>query len=266
VKNENNCVSCHMPQTGSSDIPHVSVHDHKIQKRKLNTEIIPSNPIGLKSINSTSTDILTLFIAYISYYEKFESNEVYLLKAKELYPKIGNTMNELSAKIYFLYTTNQTSQIPNLIRTKENLDFDAWTCYRIGRAFYLGNNLNNAESWFSKAVEKKGKYTPFLISLADTYIQLKLLKKAEIYIVQAQQLEPLNEMVLAKYLELYIAQNNLRNVVKMAEYILQYHPDNILAISILVERNKRIGNNDTKSKYLETRLEKLRALKPLNNI
>jgi predicted CXXCH cytochrome family protein len=262
VKNENNCVSCHMPQTGSTDIPHVSVHDHKIQKRKLNTDSIPSNPIGLKSINSKTTDNLTLFLAYISYYEKFEANEVYIRNAKELYPKIGNSRNELSAKIYFLYTINQTSEIINLIRKNENLDFDAWTCYRIGRAFYLGNNLNNAESWFSKAVLKKGKFTPFLISLADIYLKMELWNKAEVYIKQAQQLEPLNEIVLEKYLELYIAQNNIRNVVRMAQYILQYHPDNILAISVLVERNRNIGNNDSKSKYLESRLEKLKALKP----
>lgn len=261
LKNENNCVSCHMPQTGSTDIPHVSVHDHKIQKRKQNTETIPSNPIGLKSINSTNTDVLTLFIAYISYYEKFESNEFYIRKAKELYTKIGETEKELSAKIYFLYTTNQMRQIISLINKKEEVDFDAWTCYRIGRAYYLSNNFTKAELWFSKAVNLKSKFTPFLISLADTYIKQKLFKKAEIYLIEAQKLEPLKESVLEKYLEFHIAQNNLRNVVRMAEYILQFHPDNFLAISILVERNKNIGNNDIKSKYLESRLANLQQLK-----
>ncbi len=29
---QNNCVKCHMPSSGTSDIPHVSVHDHYIRK------------------------------------------------------------------------------------------------------------------------------------------------------------------------------------------------------------------------------------------
>src|SRR5690606_23348232 len=31
IKSSANCVSCHMPRSGTVDIPHVTVHDHKIQ-------------------------------------------------------------------------------------------------------------------------------------------------------------------------------------------------------------------------------------------
>jgi predicted CXXCH cytochrome family protein len=30
--NNNNCVACHMPKSGTIDIPHVTVHDHWIRK------------------------------------------------------------------------------------------------------------------------------------------------------------------------------------------------------------------------------------------
>ena len=32
IKNQNNCIGCHMPISGAIDIPHVSIHDHFIRK------------------------------------------------------------------------------------------------------------------------------------------------------------------------------------------------------------------------------------------
>ncbi|MGL4597153.1 MAG: multiheme c-type cytochrome, partial [Bacteroidia bacterium] len=49
----NNCVSCHMPRSGSIDIPHVTVHDHYIRRpvAKTTTEKPQGRFLGLYAIN-----------------------------------------------------------------------------------------------------------------------------------------------------------------------------------------------------------------------
>ncbi|MFL5752056.1 MAG: multiheme c-type cytochrome, partial [Bacteroidia bacterium] len=82
-----NCVGCHMPKSGSIDIPHVTVHDHYIRKpiTKKEKEKIKEF-IGLFSINEKDPDKLTKARAYISQYEKFEWKPYYLDSALQLLP------------------------------------------------------------------------------------------------------------------------------------------------------------------------------------
>jgi predicted CXXCH cytochrome family protein len=48
MTNNNNCVACHMPKSGTIDIPHVTVHDHWIRK--------PTKQKDIESVNLTSTN------------------------------------------------------------------------------------------------------------------------------------------------------------------------------------------------------------------
>lgn len=68
-----------MPVSGSSDIPHVTVHDHYIrkpitveEKNKIKTFI------GLFAINEKKPDPLTIAKAYINQYDKFDTKNNYL--------------------------------------------------------------------------------------------------------------------------------------------------------------------------------------------
>ncbi len=77
-----NCVSCHMPPSSAEDIPHVMVHDHKIQRPQKN-KMFPEKGklLGLYSVNNKNPDNRTKIKAYLSYFEKFDPNELYLKKA-----------------------------------------------------------------------------------------------------------------------------------------------------------------------------------------
>lgn len=59
---ENGCVGCHMPASGAEDIPHVMVHDHKIQRPKklnlLNTPSISGTGNSILSGNSSPQTVL----------------------------------------------------------------------------------------------------------------------------------------------------------------------------------------------------------------
>ncbi len=167
-KNDFNCVSCHMPQTGSKDIPHVSIHDHYIRKpvSKKETDKIKVF-IGLQAINIKTPDALTKARAYINQYEKFEWKRYYLdsaemfLNKKEL---SSDAVFETKVQLYFI--KNDFTSIRILVSqygaekllssrlTKKSYDNEnAWSCYRIGEAFYDNSEYMTAEKFYGRANE-----------------------------------------------------------------------------------------------------------------
>jgi len=178
-KQNDNCVACHMPISGTADIPHVSVHDHYIRKPSKAPSIKPTKLKGLRCITSNSPDLNTTTEAYVSYFEKFESNPFYLDKAKELSKKL-DTKNQFHVQtlIHLYYLSEDNKAIVNL---SENYlgEIDAWTNYRIAKAFEKLNNLIKAESFLAKAVEQNNKSLDFILQFAVLEIKLNKWKQAE---------------------------------------------------------------------------------------
>ena len=76
-----NCVDCHMPTSGSSDIPHVRVTDHKISVPQEMTDAKQESLkkfIGLYCVNNDAPTDKSLLKAYLQQYEKFEQKIYYL--------------------------------------------------------------------------------------------------------------------------------------------------------------------------------------------
>lgn len=168
-----NCVSCHMPRSGSIDIPHVTVHDHYIRKPlgKKEKEGIKEF-IGLYAVNEKNPSSFVKAKAYLNQFEKFE-NKVEYLDSAAFYLK-DKTEQELKAnleplvQLYFSKTnypkiisyTNRLTDtyILNSILNKVSYTNDnAWTSYRIGESFYNGGDLQRAILYFKNAV----KLAPF---------------------------------------------------------------------------------------------------------
>ena len=162
-----NCVSCHMPQSGSIDIPHVSVHDHYIRKpiTKAEKEKIKEF-VGLFSVNEKNPDYLTKAKAYINQYDKFEQNEIYLDSAKKLLKEDGKQFGDnLRTLIHLCFIKQDFNKIiayvnkmgedkclNTLFVLKTYSNDDAWTCYRIAESNYYTNKTQNSLKWFKKAV------------------------------------------------------------------------------------------------------------------
>lgn len=160
-----NCVSCHMPATGSTDIPHVSVHDHYIRKpiSKKEQEKIKTF-VGLFSVNEKNPDALTRSKAYIDQYDKFDQNAAYLDSALAILKTVRDPKKSIHQQIQIYFTKQNFQQILNLVaafgeqkcdslfvkRSYENKD--AWAAYRIAEAFSNTGNSPAATKWFKKAV------------------------------------------------------------------------------------------------------------------
>lgn len=161
-----NCVSCHMPISGSTDIPHVSVHDHYIRKlisQKEKNKI--KTFVGLFSINEKNPDALTKAEAYINQYEKFDQNISYLDSAILLLKNSKDLSKNIRALIQLYFIKQDFSRLLSSVNAlgeqncfdnlfiKQSYDNkDAWACYRIAEANYYRNNIPNAIKWFQKSV------------------------------------------------------------------------------------------------------------------
>jgi hypothetical protein len=176
-----NCVGCHMPMRGSQDIPHVSIHDHKIQ--------VPGDTIH-KKINSSTTlvcvnnpdpDDQTEAMAYLTYWEKFDKNPIYLEEAQN---RIG-AESALRIRIYLAYLQENWQQIQELsaaLNPEEQTDY--WMCFQIAKSGLELEQLNDALKWFKRSnelepyhLETKIQYASALFRLGDHTEAIELLKQ-----------------------------------------------------------------------------------------
>lgn len=164
-----NCVSCHMPKSGSTDIPHVTVHDHYIRKpiTKKDKEAIKQF-IGLYAINDKNPSHYTKAKAYLNQYEKFE-NKTYYLDSAAFYLKDETEQNlktnfALLVQLYFIkndfnklagYVNRLTDAVilNNILIKKSYSNDHAWTSYRIGETFSNTGDLERAIKYYKKAVD-----------------------------------------------------------------------------------------------------------------
>ena len=102
-KKLDNCVSCHMPRSGSIDIPHVTVTDHYIRKPVKKTNIASVKKfIGLVAINEKNPDPKVKAEAYINQYEKFDHKAAFLDSAKKHLNEKSKTDLDLLIRLHFL--------------------------------------------------------------------------------------------------------------------------------------------------------------------
>lgn len=177
---ELNCVACHMPQSGSIDIPHVSVHDHYIRKPEVAADTMLAEKVflGLKSINTAKPSVKSRITAYLQQYERFEQNPVFLDSARVLLLKNGTWQHW----VHYYYLRNDPAGIVKTIEAEQGItatlatlthkswdNQDAWSAYRIAEAFRKFNDLDNARQFAERAVELAPNHPEFRVKLSSIY-------------------------------------------------------------------------------------------------
>lgn len=176
-----NCVNCHMPKSGSIDIPHVTVHDHYIRKPMTKKDKAGIKQfIGLYAINEKNPTAYTKAKAYLNQYEKFE-NKLSHLDSAAVYLKdktetdLKNNI-DLLVQLYFSKTdfnkivsyVNKLTD-PYLLKIqlikKSYSNEDAWTSYRIGEAFFNTGNIQRAIIYYKNSVT----LAPYVLDFKNKY-------------------------------------------------------------------------------------------------
>lgn len=188
----NNCVGCHMPSSGSIDIPHVTVHDHWVRK---NYEAIDTNRyskfIGLMAINNDQPSLKSKTKAYLQQFERFNEQVFLLDSALRFLFKYDPSKKDYSTWIHYLFLRKKYTEIQDLVLkvNPEKLlalnnkmsysNQDAWTCYRVGEAKLTVGDNEGALVFYNRACELSPFISNFRNKLGVAHLKLKNYEEAE---------------------------------------------------------------------------------------
>jgi tetratricopeptide (TPR) repeat protein len=233
-----NCVGCHMPKSGSIDIPHVTVHDHFIRKPVTQKEKDKIKTfIGLFAINEKTPDSLTKAKAYINQFEKFEQKNYYLDSAVK-YLSAKNLKNfDALIQLYFLkkdYAAatslvnkfGKDELIKNRLNKQSYDNQHAWTCYRVAECYNYQNKANEAISFLEQA-NKLAPFVPeFTDKLATAYASTGNNKMAHQYFDATLKENPKYVPAIANLGFLYLTEGNAIVAEQLYNKALSLDPDN----------------------------------------
>jgi hypothetical protein len=186
-----NCVSCHMPSGNTVDIPHVSSTDHFIRRPLSVKEAEQIRQFaGLICINNPVTDDLTMAKAWISYYEKFQPDPVFLDSALVYMTRNERASSTQSYKplihLYFLKMNYRkvielTMEVwgVNGFRGRMAKDnSDAWTAYRLGQSYEHEGEPDMALAYYRQASELAPFQLDFRNKLASLQHDMRMVNEA----------------------------------------------------------------------------------------
>lgn len=275
--NNNNCVSCHMPVQGTIDIPHVSVHDHRIsipspiknQQVKAMKEFI-----GIACINNPDPPASVKAQAFINYVEKFDMDEALLDSALSYLPVGSN--NEVKQNIrslvhvYFLKgdfssVIARVKQVPglmNMLCRQEPENRDAWTSYRIGEAYQSLAQNDKALPWYENAHRLSPGQPDFTSKYANALISAGQSDKGRDVLINLVTEHP--EYAPGWSNLGYLILSSEKNALKAHEYIdkaLALDPDYLMALKNKVAACMMLGDARSAGTYLQ-RAVKLQPADP----
>lgn len=174
-----NCISCHMPKSGSVDIPHVTITDHYIRKNK---ETAKSSVVGvgafrgLVAVNNPNPPVEERIKAFIYFYEKFDKKKYYLDSAGRLLATLPKHNQELS--ILYNYATGNWSKVTDGQNTAAP-PATALLNYRMGQSYLNQNKLKEGLPYFASAVRMEPLNLDYRLRNGQLLMQTGDIKGAE---------------------------------------------------------------------------------------
>ncbi|MEO5675344.1 MAG: tetratricopeptide repeat protein [Chitinophagales bacterium] len=157
LKEHDNCFKCHMPVSETLDIPHVTVHDHRIQipvsKEEQNAIL---KFVGLECMTTSAPSDLLMAQGYLQTYEAYSAQPFLLDSAAKYVDRISAQYDPEALKTRIRLSFLQKNY-PSVIQLAQQIKsphhFDGWTYYRAGESYFQSSDYVNAQKYFSKAVE-----------------------------------------------------------------------------------------------------------------
>ena len=228
AKNDN-CWGCHMPKSGTIDIPHVTVTDHWIRvPLKLETKNNIKTFVGIYCINNKSSDDFTRGNAYLSYFEKF-SGESSSLDSAQGYLQNIQGIDEafsLTTRIHFLYLKQDYQTIVYLTKKMNPItQSQPWDCYRIGQAYQNLAAPHIAQLWYEQATNLAPANLDFINKLGAVYVEQNKLEEGIAQLLYSLKLNPKQSEPLTNLGFAYLKQGNTQKAMENYNLALGYNPN-----------------------------------------
>jgi tetratricopeptide (TPR) repeat protein len=187
-KKNNDCVACHMPRSGSIDIPHVNITDHFISKKTVLKNDFVSNTkkneiarfLGLKILTKEKASPLEMAKGYIAQFDKYAPKAAILDSAKYYLDRSELSLEKkFKTLIHYYFAVKDYAKIIKIV--DENLGIgikDGWTAYRIGEAYFKNGNYPKAIVFYKKATKAESFNLDFQEKLGTVYIVMEYLPQA----------------------------------------------------------------------------------------
>ncbi len=230
-----NCVNCHMPRTGSIDIPHVNISDHYISKENVKSKVANRQDktdeiarfLGLEILTKTNPEPLEMARGYIALFDKFSPDIQMLDSAKKYLDKSTYDMEmEFPTWIHYHFARLEFENIRQLATNFDiNKITNGWTAYRIGEAFYKNKELGKAKLYYEKAIQYKPLNLDFQQKLGTTYAKLSDFTNAEKTFQFIIKENPKRPEALTNLGFLYVSKGDYRNGEIYYQKALALNPD-----------------------------------------
>lgn len=164
----NSCITCHMPKSGSIDIPHVSITDHNIQilpgKIAQSVSDNSASALGLRALAGGEVSSLEMAKAYLKFYEGFEQNTAYLDSAgKYLAKSSADNLSKISVEIHLNYLQKNYEDMATYVSDIDIQTFtDADNLFRLGEALDQIGQHAEALGYFKAAIRLQPENPDFL--------------------------------------------------------------------------------------------------------
>ncbi len=218
------CVACHMPKQGPSDIPHVSTSDHYIRVHRATPAPAASEESALTFRNFTDTVASgrALALAYIQYFETIEADPRHLKAAA---PHAGALAPAEQLKWAYL----RGEPLPA-----------TWQAHTPGEvadayvAFYLAELHHRAGrpalAWYERAVALAPDHLDFRYYLAQRYDDAAQYAAAAGHYEELLRRRPSHAKALVNLGFLHLRDGRYDTALRLTEQAVAAHPDYRLAL------------------------------------
>jgi tetratricopeptide (TPR) repeat protein len=233
-----NCYSCHMRISETMDIPHVTVHDHKISKpvhypaTKGNTAFT-----GLACITNNHPDALLMADGYMQFYEAYTA-DAQMLDSAAYYLNRVNEQNEhyYRSLIRLNYLKKDYPSVISLCTHINNTTCtDVYALYHIGFAYMNNRQHTEAAEWLNAAARRGALVPEVMQALGNTYAFNREQDKAQPVFEKLVQEAPYFLPAHNSLGWLYFLKNDYTQALSQFEYVLNQDPDNETALLNLAQ-------------------------------
>lgn len=240
---EDDCITCHMPKTGSIDIPHVAFTDHfiGIHKEEAKTSNKEVNEFeGLVCINNKQADDISKIKAYLAYYQKYDQNTYSIDSAQSLL----NKTKDPALEIELAYVLKKYKEVISISKKYNETELNHKNAYRVGESYYQLAKYHLAITHLKKALQLKPKHTEYAIKLGAAYVNTSNLEEAAAIFRYVISLNPKEAVAFCNLGYIQMLKANYSSAEENLRRSISLDPDYRLAwenlINLFYQTNRKV--------------------------
>jgi tetratricopeptide (TPR) repeat protein len=234
----NDCSGCHMPRSGSIDIPHVNITDHYISKETTRTSKKEQPAaqegvfLGLEILTKESRTALEMANGYLAMYDKYVQSPMVLDSAwAYLQWSKAPEAEQFPVEVHYFFAREDYSNVLGRSAGKTASEVkDAWTAYRIGEAFYQAGEFQKAVNFYRRADELLPFHLDFKEKLGAALVQLRQLPEAEEVLSWVIREHPKRPRALSNFGFARVLQGHTKEAEAYYDRAIALDPDYIQAL------------------------------------